>query len=383
MKIVYVTNSRIPTEKAHGVNIMEMCQALAEQGIKVKLILPKRKNDITADPFIYYHLPENFEIQYVNIIDLIGKGRPYAFAIAQACYALKILFSNKLGEKNKTIILAREHIPSLLLKWRGYKVFHDLHGFPVKKFWFWKYFLIRMDGIIATNRWKKEQCVTKFNIADNKIIVAPNGFNLKLFKVDQEKNELRKALAMPLEKKIAVYAGHLYDWKGAQVLASSAKYLPEVLFYFIGGTGNDIKDFKDRFGQEDNIRLIGHIAHDKIPKYLKSADVLVLPNSKKAKDPRFVVYSQFDSSPIKMFEYMASGTPIVASRLPSIQEILNNNNSILVEPDNPENLAQGIKEALNNESLALKISQQARLDAEQYSWDKRATKIINFIKEKT
>jgi glycosyltransferase involved in cell wall biosynthesis len=83
---------------------------------------------------------------------------------------------------------------------------------------------------------------------------------------------------------------------------------------------------------------------------------------------------------MKMFEYMASQRPIVASDLPSIREVLSENNAVLIEPDNPQSLAEGIKKALTDKELSQRISQQTQTDVEEYTWDKRAQKILEFIK---
>ena len=115
--------------------------------------------------------------------------------------------------------------------------------------------------------------------------------------------------------------------------------------------------------------MVGHRPHGEIPYWLKAADVLVLPNSGKED------ISKYWTSPLKMFEYMASGRPIVASDLPSIREVLNGENAILVEPDNPEKLAGGIKAILQNNQLSDRISIKAVLDVQEYSWTKRVQKI--------
>ena len=82
---------------------------------------------------------------------------------------------------------------------------------------------------------------------------------------------------------------------------------------------------------------------------------------------------------MKMFEYMASGRPIVASDIPSIAEILNENNAVLVAPDNPKALAAGTKRILADNNLAEKISKQACADVQKYTWEERARRIREFI----
>ena len=108
-----------------------------------------------------------------------------------------------------------------------------------------------------------------------------------------------------------------------------------------------------------------------VPKYLAASDVLVLPNSEKG-------LSEF-TSPLKLFEYMAAKRPIVASDLPSLREILSESNAVMVRPDDPAALAEGIQKVLEDEELAKKLAGNAYIDVQQYSWDKRAMRILEFV----
>jgi glycosyltransferase involved in cell wall biosynthesis len=165
----------------------------------------------------------------------------------------------------------------------------------------------------------------------------------------------------------------LYDWKGAQILAESSKQIEDCKLIFVGGTINNVKEFKLKNKEFKNISILGHQPFKKIPKYLKSADVLILPNSAQDKQANW-------TSPIKLFQYMVSKKPIIASDLPSIREVLNESNAIFFKPDDPKDLAEKIKYILNNPEKAKSISAQARIDVQNYTWDKRAESIINFIK---
>ena len=123
----------------------------------------------------------------------------------------------------------------------------------------------------------------------------------------------------------------------------------------------------------NNVLILSHKPHKEIPFFLRAADVLILPNSAKEE------ISKHYTSPLKLFEYMASIRPIVACDLPSVREILNDKNSVLFKPDNVDELNEGIKKVLNNNFLGEELAKKARENIEDYTWQKRAEKIINFI----
>jgi glycosyltransferase involved in cell wall biosynthesis len=227
--------------------------------------------------------------------------------------------------------------------------------------------------IITITQGLKDLFIKK-GIDENKIIVAPDGVDLEEFDINSSKEECRKKLDLPLDKKIVLYTGHLYKWKGVDVLAEAAKNLPENIdVYFVGGVKEDVESFKDKYSGIKNIKIIGQRSHSEIPYWLKSADLLILPNSGKED------ISKYWTSPLKLFEYMASGTPIIASDLPSIREILNDNNAVLVLPDDPEKLSKAIYEMISNGNLCLKTSKQAYQDIKEYTWKNRASKILENI----
>jgi glycosyltransferase involved in cell wall biosynthesis len=205
-------------------------------------------------------------------------------------------------------------------------------------------------------------------------MVSPDGVDLEQFQITDTKESARAKLGLPQEAKLVVYTGHLYSWKGADTLADAASTLERgTLVLFVGGTENDVELFKGKYGEKGNVMILGNKPHDSIPLYLRAADVLALPNSGKEK------ISQLYTSPMKLFEYMASGTPIVASDLPSLREVLNDKNAVLVPPDSPMELARGLKELLADSGNASVLARQALGDVEQYDWKKRAGGILSYI----
>jgi glycosyltransferase involved in cell wall biosynthesis len=371
MKIIYLANIRLPTEKAHGWQIMKMCEAFTDLGHEVELVVPRRLNNLTADAFAYYNLPKKFKIIKLPCLDLIFMDKVIgnlAFWLASVTFFIFCKFY--LPFRKHDIVYTREEQFFSWLK----PAYLELHTLPRKIKFYHRFFWRQFRKIIVLTNFLKKSLETQGIDAKN-ILVASDGVDFEEFNLQISRAEAREKLGLPIDKKLVVYTGHLYDWKGAQTLADAATHLPaEVQVVFVGGTNEDADNFKEKNQNVKNIIITGHKPHSQIPFYLKAADVLVLPNSGKEK------ISQFYTSPLKLFEYMASGTPIVASYLPSLLEVLNEGNSVLVKPDNPQTLAEGISKNLRDKQFAVEISLQALKESKEYSWQKRAERIIDFIK---
>jgi len=375
--IYVVLHSRFPSEKAASLFAAKNCESFAYKGIKVVLLVPRRFGRAKGDPYKYYSVKNNFKIVYLPTVDLLpfkvfGK---FVFYLSYIIFSICCFFYLFYKTKKDDVIYSNEGLPLLLASIYFKNIFYELHDFPEGNLWYFKKIFSRSKWILIHNKWKVNKFNEIFKLDARKIIFMPNAVDISVFNVSIAKEEARIKLGLPLNKKIIVYTGHLYDWKGVNTLAQSAKFLPEdYLIIFIGGTEDDILSFKTRYIDLKNIIIQGHKHHSEIPIWLKAADVLSLPNTAKEK------ISKYYTSPMKLFEYMASQRPIVASDIPSITEIINSNNSVLVKPDDPADLARGLFEVVENLELADILSKEAFKEVQKYTWENRADGIINFMK---
>lgn len=372
MRLTYLANIRIPTERTHSYAIMKMCEEFAAQGIQVELLVPNKRKIIGTDPFGYYGLKRNFSIKYLPAIDFLSKrgatGRLF-FWIDHMIFSLAILLSG--CGRDADIIYTRDY--ALAKLFAGRNIILEIHDIPERK----NAFLTavkKVKKIIVISDGLKEALI-KEGVSRANIVVAPDGVDLEKFDIMVSQDQARQKLSLPSDKKIILYIGHLYGWKGADVLAEAAEFLKNHLVIFVGGVSAELSEFQNRHQGSANIKITPFQKRELMPFYLKAADVLVLPNKKGE------AISEKYTSPLKMFEYMASGRPIVASDLPSIREILNAGNSVLVEPNNPEDLAQGIKKLIQDNNFSQQIAKQALLDVQDFTWQKRAENIFGFMKE--
>lgn len=371
MKIIYIANARIPTEKAHGYQICKMCEEFAKLGQIVELVIPERINQIEDDIFSFYGLEKCFKIKKIKIYDFLklkNSGKIW-FYFESLYFVFKLL---RFDIDIEDIIYTRNPEIAYVFKFKGNKVVYEAHNWPNSKQWLHARFVKKVDKIIVITDALKE-IYKRNSISCQKILVSPDGVDFAKFNIVLSKEDARNKLNLPLDKKIILYTGNLYKWKGVDALIGAGKLLEEnCLIYIVGGSEPCFKAYTTKIEKHNDIKLVKTRPHKEIPVWLKAADVLVLPNSAKEK------ISKYYTSPLKMFEYMASKRPIAASNLPSICEILNVKNSVLVKPDSVENLADAIQKLLNNEALGNRISEQAFLDVQTYTWEKRAEAILSF-----
>ncbi|MSR71085.1 MAG: glycosyltransferase [Candidatus Taylorbacteria bacterium] len=371
MKLYYIADVRLPTERAHGLQIMKMCEEFARRGLEVELLIPNKTNhvDAAADPFEYYGISRIFKIHTVRSFDFLGKtirmGK-ILYWLDRAVF-LWLLRFEKFEENS--IVYSRD--PSFLscVRGNGYTRVAELHSLENIS----KKNLVLVDSIVTLTSIMKAELVGQ-GIFESKILVAPDGVDLDLFGTQISQKEAREKLNLPFDKKIVLYTGHLYSWKGAETLAEAAKEFDEnTLFLFVGGVEPEFSRFIAQYKNIANIRALSFQKHERIPLYMKAADILVLPNSAKS------LMSRSYTSPLKLFEYMASGRPIVASDLPSIREVLSEKNAVLATPDDAHSFALAIRIITNDQQKARILSGQALQDVEKYTWAKRAEYIISSV----
>jgi glycosyltransferase involved in cell wall biosynthesis len=376
-KLFLLFHGRFPSEKAAALFAGKSAEAFADEGYKVAVLVPDRSDREMEDPFKYYSLKDNFDVMYLSVIDFFKYKKLFfwTFLISYISFSFSSCMHVAKNSGKDDIIYSNEILPLFLISFIRKNCFYEMHDFPESKVRLFGMFLRRMKWILIHNHWKMEMTKNLFPMIDQeKFLYEQNAVDIRAFDLDISKEEARKKLSLPLDRKIAVYTGHLYGWKGAYVLGEAAQKLSdEFLVVFVGGTSRDVEEFKNRFGNEKRIDIVGFRHHEEIPLWQKAADVLVLPNTAKQK------ISAYYTSPMKLYEYMASSRPVVASDIPSIREIVNESSAVLVEPDNPEALAYAIESTLMAPKISEELARSAYASVLEHTWDKRAKRIIDFM----
>jgi len=370
----YIANTKMPNEKAFSIHMVKMCEAFSKNGAKVTFVVPITRKRIKDDPYDYYGIKRIFDIERVPSIDLVGIVPRFGYWLQYLSFVCFVTLRFLFMPRKHALIYTREFLIAYVFKTLRFKTVYESHRILLKKrLYFW--FLKDIKWIITNSIGVAEEFK---NRGYKQVLSYPNGVTLENFTFSSSKNELREKLHLPLDRSLIMYTGNLYSWKGIDTVIETAKTMKQTraLFMIVGGTDADVKSYRQKIANKNiiNVLLLGHQNIKDIPKYLKAADVLILPNVPTSEES--IKYT----SPMKLFDYMASGVPIVASDLPSIREILDETNALLVSPGSHERLREGIEKVLNNPALSANIAGEARKKVSQFTWDKRAEAILNFIK---
>ena len=371
-RLFLIFHGRFPSEKAAALFAAHTADAFVAIGARVTVLAPRRLGRSRTGAREQYRLAQNFDVVYLPTLDLFSVPvlRLVAYYVSLFVFSISA-YAYLLFKANRAdTIYSNEMFPLLFATTFFRHTCYELHDYPEHNRFFYGLLFRRVARILVTNKWKLERLQKDFPRAVPKAFLEPNAVSITDFDIPITQSEARTQLDLPQTEKIILYTGHLYSWKGVEVLAQAAQELPsEYTVYFVGGTPKDVEAFTKKWGSRKNIRIIGHRPHTEVPLWQKAADVLVLPNTAKE------AISQFYTSPMKLFEYMASGTPVVASNLPSIVEILNDERGVLVEPDNSKALAQAIVHTLTD-AQAHARAQHAQAWVADHTWEKRAARIL-------
>lgn len=368
-KLCYIADSRIPSRWANSIQVMKMCSAFAEHIEDVELIVPRvyrKLLDSDCDVFEIYAVPPTFKIKKMFSPTLKLK-------LITKRIDVDLIYTRKMWA---AYWLAQSDIP----------VIYESHDFNPDKRLFSKFIKRALDsknlGIVTISQALADEYLN-IGVAEEKIWVLPDGVDLSRFDPYLSKYEARNMLVpvssvleLPADQKIAGYVGHLYKDRGIEEIIEAAEVLSDMSFLIVGGHPKDVERYKTIITDLglNNVILTGFVNNALVPKYLFASDVLLMPYTTRVPTLKYM-------SPLKLFEYMASNRPIIATDLSAIKEVLEDKkNAILVQPDDADELIRGIQKILNNEVLANRIAEKAKEDVQGYTWSKRAQRIISFFK---
>jgi len=218
-------------------------------------------------------------------------------------------------------------------------------------------------------------------VASEKIVVNPNGVDVERFRPGVGGASVRHEFGIRDDEVVAGFVGTFGPWHGVEKLAEAIKLIPDGRFLLVGSGSLQVEVQKRLEAEVATGRVIftGAVGHERVPGLLDACDILVAPHVP------LVDNSEFFGSPTKIFEYMAMGKGIVASRLGQIGEVLvDGETALLVEPGNVDALREAIGKLIGNGEMRRSLGVKAREIAErEHTWTHNAQRVLDAYKSLT
>jgi len=370
MRIVYISDSAIPSSSPNSVHVMKMCQALAELGHTVTL---EAKNTTAClkdvrDIHAFYAVRNSFKVNIFPRIAFKGSG---AFCNASLTWRLPWISAD--------LIYTRSITAAFLLLLYGKAVVFEVHepyeGKAPRIRNMFRYIInhSRLVKLVVISQALKEYYLSNFRRSEDLILVSHDG---------ADPFPSAEPILKGGEFKIG-YVGSLYSGKGMEILIPLAAACPEVKFHVVGGNKGQIDENKLKAKGINNLVFHGFKSQQELPSYIASFDAVIAPYtstvivSEKAGANNLALWM----SPLKIFEYMSAGKPIVTSDLPVIREILTDGDTaLLCNPSSLEAWERAVTALSKDTALRHKLSKNSLiLFTEKYTWKKRAEQILEAI----
>jgi glycosyltransferase involved in cell wall biosynthesis len=393
VRILYLADIRFPLERANGIQSMETCHALAMRSHEVHMIVRPDTERPPRDPYVFYGVArlDRLTIEHAPVA-----GPPTARRVGYLAFALgramgpgrpEVVLTRDLGVAAFLLRMPRAVRPPLVYESHGYAPDvaaalpalvatatapsdGKLRRLAARESAVWR----SADGYVTITRGLTEDLVGRFG-ARPRIAVIPDGV-----RPAADPSGTRRDVERPGGRPVVAYAGHLYAWKGVDVLLDALARVPEADGLIVGGHEREpdlarVKALAETLGLASRVTFTGLVDPPNVRALLSQATVLVLPNPASAISSRF-------TSPLKLFEYMAAGRPIVASDLPAMREVLTPDvHAVLVEPGSAPALAAGIRRVLSDPDLSVRLAGAAATSALNYTWDRRAERLEALLAE--
>lgn len=366
MKMYYIANVRMPSEKAHSIQIAKMCEAFIEQGVDLELVIPSRGSGSLKQA---YTLAREIPLRRLAVMDMYFLG-PIGYRLTALQFmlgALIYVWAKVLsGEQFVMYTVDIDPFSFVPLMWIPRPLFAEMHG--VKRPNSLRRRFFRRSHTIATNVPIAEELSRTFNIPSKRLLIEPNGVDESALRNLVSQAEARRHLGLPAGP-FALYVGLLYAWKGLEILADAAPLSP-LSIHLVGGTREAYERVTGKSGKLLHFHGLKPVSEREL--WLAAADVLLLVGTARNAD------SYRHTSPMKTFEYLGARRATVVAATPSMRSALLDKMVFWYEPDNADSLARAIHEAHTSKEAPAKIRAGYAFAAE-HTWRRRAERIRAFI----
>ncbi len=387
MRIAMVAPSEIPARRANSMQVMKMAQAIAALGHDVRLVAPASKAPVNEQSSSWDALAHHYGLQtrfQVEWLPARPRLRRYDFGFSAVRWA---------GAWGANLLYTRLPQAAAIASLRGIPTILEVHDMPQGNAGplLFRAFLkgrgARRLVVITKSLLNDLHRKLAAPVDEAFTLVAADGVDLSRYANLPDIHDARRRLPerisrlLSAERMVAGYTGHLYQGRGVELMLEVAARLPEISFLLAGGEPQDVEKLEKRVQEKklSNVSLAGFVPNAELPVYQAACDFLLMPYQQ-----RVAASSGGDIaaylSPMKLFEYMACGRPILSSDLPVLQEVLQPEFAILLPSDNPDAWVISLRELAGDPQKRAELGSRARARALRYSWEERARRVLEGIK---
>lgn len=381
MHIAYCTNVRLPSERAHGRQVAHVCRALWQLGHAIDVFAPYRENVIEQDFWTYERLPREIGFTTIGDTDYIKSAWPGAVKLWLMNAMLRRHMPQLLVERSPDLLYTRSPalLPALLTT--GIPTVLELHQLPR---------FARHLFVEECNRCVRVACLTspmrdvllRWGVREEVLMVEGDAVDLDRFENLPGMAKARAKWNLKTDRTVIGYVGRLTTLgkeKGvATLLQSLAAVRNERRFFgfIVGGPPDDVLRYKtvaSKLGlTEDDVLFAGEIPAADVPVALSACDILAMPF------PDLPHY-RTHMSPLKMFEYMAAGRPMITSDLPTVRDVLSEETAVFCEPGDTQSFVEAVQWIALHPAQAQQRADTAAALVRRHTWQERMKRILDAL----
>jgi glycosyltransferase involved in cell wall biosynthesis len=369
VKIAHVAASPIPSGVASSVQVVKMCQGMARLGHEVVLLAPQRpevRGDV-HDIFAFYGVDPCFEIRRVSWPPAAGPLMPLgAAAMGWAARRLRPdLVYGRFPEATTASlelglpVVFETHLPLRATGAAGIVHRRLLHH-P------------RLRRLVVISEALKREYLRLFEIPEHLVAVVPDAAD--------DPGEGRRHRLGPSDRLQVAYVGNVYRGKGVETVLALAAGCRWADFHVIGGDVSELAPWVEQGRHLPNLRLHGFVPHGQTDRFRLGADVLLAPYHHRVSTHGGGEAARW-MSPLKLFEYMAAGRPIIVSDLPVLREVVHDGvDALMCEPENTTAWAEALGRLARDADLRARLGREARAEfLRKHTWTARARAALSGI----
>ncbi len=370
-KLIYISQGNIPCKWTHSIQMMLTAEAFGQTVKNFCLLTRGRIQDIAHSSqyiFDYYGIRHPFPIVRLPLTARWNEEDGWKTRYP-AFMKLSVLYARL---HRQAVIYTRHSAIARMTCGLGLRTILECHAGIEEGFG--DQALLKDHpkflGFVLNSKTIRDQYFSE-GVDPKKLLVETNGVNMEFFDVKEEKTILRRRLGLPVPNTIALYSGHLFPFKGVDLIMECAHLLPDVQFVLLGGADEDVRKYRKYAAEElPNVHVLGFIPHAEIAQYLAAADLFLLPNLSSTPIS--------NRTPLKIFEYCAAKRPIIASDIEQFREFLKpDRTAFLFKADDLNAFKTAIERAIDLPDTNRTVTENAYEMAKEHSWLKRAESIIS------